>query len=235
MRKTCVGLLAMALAASAASAGISGDAIRINAWGDSGTGTWFLPTSSLVPDASTGGVRWQTNRDVVIRNDAGSVLVTFSSLSVSFVDDPIITLNFLAVSGGLATNFTISSGVLGFTPGLYNTAASASITTTDADGNGAITTGNFGGNTYQALCNGTVIGTSTPGVTVGAFGSSTSSGTIGPANYFATSMQAKWDFTLSANDSASGTSVYHKTLVPAPGSVGALGLAGVFAARRRRD
>jgi hypothetical protein len=229
-----VGLLALALAASAASAGITGDAIRINAWGDSGTGTWFLPTSSLVPDTSTGGQRWQTNRDIVIRDGAGSVLVTFSSLSVTFVEDPIITLNFLAVSGGLATNFTISSGVLGFTPGLYSAGASASITTTDADGNGAVTTGNFGGNTYQAQCNGTVIGTSTPGVTVGAFGSVTSSGTIGPANYFASSMQAKWDFTLSANDSASGTSVYHKTLVPSPSSLAVLGLGGLAAARRRR-
>lgn len=221
--------------AGAAFAGITGDAIRIVANGDDTTGSWRLPTSSLNYDDSMDRWWWQSNGSIIVRDETGAPLVTFESLSISYIEDPVISLGFLAVAGGLNTNFTITSGVLGFTAGLYTANASAAITTTDTDGNGAVTTGGFGINdTYQALCDGVPIGTSTPGVAVGAFGSTTSMGSIGPANFFATSMQAKWNFDLSANDTASGTSVYVKTLVPAPGSAALLGLACLATGRRRR-
>jgi len=221
--------------AAAASADIRGNAIDIAASSDAGQGTWRLLTEDLNYNPDQDRWWWQSDGPLVIRDATGAPLVTFDNLAISFVEDPVISLGFLATAGGVNTRFTISSGILGFAPGLYTAQASSSITTTDTDGNGATTTGHFGINdTYQALCNGASIGTSTPGIAVGPFGSTPSAGAIGPANYFANSMQAQWDFTLSANDSASGTSVYVKTLVPAPGTMGLLALGGLAAARRRR-
>jgi hypothetical protein len=110
------------------------------------------------------------------------------------------------------------------------------MTQTDNDGNGSSMTGLFAGaNSYQALCNGTPIAQLIPSFGVAPpFLTNTSSGNFGPTNFNATSMQAEWDFTLSANDSASATSVYSKTLVPSPASGLLLGIAGVAVRRRRR-
>ncbi len=228
-------LAGLALCAASASADLIGDAIRLDANGDMGSGSWALPVSALHYNPDSGLWTWRTSDTVEIRNDAGEMIAALSNVNLSFQDDPVITLNFVVTAGAATTHFIIASAVLGFSTGLYTAQASASITTTDGDGNGATSTGQFGVNdTFGAFCNGQLIGTSTQGVAVGGFGSQGNSGSIGPANYTASSMQSMWDFTLTPHDSASGTSVYVKTLVPTPGTLGLIGLAGLAAARRRR-
>jgi MYXO-CTERM domain-containing protein len=45
-------------------------------------------------------------------------------------------------------------------------------------------------------------------------------------------MSARYRFSLTANDEASGTSSFE--IVPAPGAIALLGMGGLLAARRRR-
>ena len=110
------------------------------------------------------------------------------------------------------------------------------MTLTDNDGNGASMTGLFSAaSSYRALCNGTPIAQLIPSFgVVPPFLTNTSGGSFGPTNSNAVSMQAECNFTLSANDSASATSIYSKTRVPAPATGLLLGLAGLAARRRRR-
>jgi hypothetical protein len=112
------------------------------------------------------------------------------------------------------------------------------VTTTDFAGDGATITGNFPNNdTYRAFYNdpgmvsatGTTFATLTPGVSSSAFSSNTSdegfpdnaggfSSTDENSNSLGTvsSMSAQWKFSVSAGDSASGTSTY--VIIPEPGS-----------------
>ena len=70
------------------------------------------------------------------------------------------------------------------------------------------------------------------GSSVGTDNWSQDTGSFQPTGIDVTSISASWDFTLSAFDSATGTSTF--TIVPAPASAALLGLGGLAAARRRR-
>lgn len=170
------------------------------------------------------------------------VLGELQNLMIAVDPDPVVTLGFLVTAGSADTTFTISSATLSFpTIDPAQAYASAGVTLT-GDSDGATVTGNLNGECYEAKYNGTTLFDDlVPGFSVGQTTLTNSERspvgtgwtTIGSAG----SMAASWNFTLSALDTASGTSRYEILPVPEPGSL--LGLAcGLFALggilRRRR-
>lgn len=178
----------------------------------------------------------------------GTVLGGLANAGVYCREDPQVDLNFSVFAGALNTTFTITSPHLSFAS-MSNTQGrtSAGFSLTDLDGDGVSLQAWNGGNVYTSRYNGYVPGGTTfhdhfAGTygTVDPFGSFSISedfpggGLFDPIGPAVTDMSSRFRFTLSANDIASGTSVYEIIPIPAPGTVALLGLGGLLAGRRRR-
>jgi MYXO-CTERM domain-containing protein len=169
-----------------------------------------------------------------------NVIATVDNLSTMLICDPLVNLGFVVTAGGANAHVTIKSALLSFAA--INNAhgtASAQIGITDNDGNGAtLTGGGAGGMGYLAQYNGYVPGGTTfaslvPSFSVGTFGSDNRNGNVPdtPIVPPVSNMSSQFDFTITANDSASGTSVY--VITPEPGSLALLVLGGLALIRRR--
>lgn len=240
----------LALATSVAQAGFTDPGIKFTATNAQGTATVSI---SLAQGAPLPGGGWQwvlVGPPIAITTGGGAVLGTITQGSITMMDsgNRMVASSFAVTSGLSATNFVISSGESTFGAMLNPDArASAGLTVTDNTGNGASVTGNRpGGNVYSAHINGQAPAGSTfsnliagPLVEPNAFGSESTNQSFPAApGAFTTiagsvsSMSTMWDFTVTANDQASGTSVF--VLVPGPGGVALLGISGLALARRRR-
>ena len=173
-------------------------------------------------------------------------------MHVEVEEDPSVLLNFSLTGSSSPTHVTVSSTTLTFAPLTNPTAfATAAVTVTDTDSSldGATVTGLLTGTkAYEASYgNGTSLvpfADLVSPVTAATDSSNTSLErypTTGGVTIFDTvsSIQSKFDFNLSANDSASGTSRFNVTEsvpVPEPSSVvlAGMGLIGLAAVRRHR-
>ena len=226
-----------------ARADVSDPALIITASNGSGSGTFQVTSDQL--NFNDGVYSW-SGSNIVIENGSGDTIALVESITLAYRQDPVITLFFDVMAGGTDTFFSITSGLLSF-PTIQdpNAAASVGLTLTDSDVNGsaslvgATSTGN--GFAYLAQYNGLVPGGTTfveaidslsVNVPAGSTSTSFNSGfSIVPGDV--SSMSAEIAFQLSANDSASGTSVY--AMIPEPASLSLLVLgAGLLATRRRR-
>jgi hypothetical protein len=157
-------------------------------------------------------------------------------------------LSFNVLAGSVDTTFTITSALVSFAA--INPAegrASASLTVTDLNGNGVtLTPGADQGGAYTSRYNGlapggtlfhdffsTPLTTPIPGDSTTVAGDFPGGGAFVPIAGSVVSISSRFSFTLSANDLASGTSVFR--VVPAPASLSLLGLGGLLGARRRRN
>ncbi|MCL4741811.1 MAG: PEP-CTERM sorting domain-containing protein [Phycisphaerales bacterium] len=209
--------------------------------GESGS---FVATTDMGTWDDQGNFFWNLDAPIDIKTQSGDVLATLGTASVTFIADPVIHLNFNVQANNQNTVFSVGSGLLSF-PTLFNAkgAASAAVSITDVNGNGVTFTPDAAG-AHLSHYNGEVPG-GTPfasllnsGFSAGAFATDTASdefpggGGYAPIGVGVDDMSARWSFTLTAFDLASGTSVY--TIIPAPGSLALLGLGGLVASRRRR-
>jgi hypothetical protein len=237
-----IGVSFAGVLAAAAQGGVIGNAITITADNGSTAGQWQIDNSAIQWDAE-GRWSWSSSGPLTIRDGSNNPVATLDSLSLGYQEDPVVSVSFAVTASGTPTLFTISSGLLAF-PGFIGEArASSTFTLTDNDGDGASMFGAFGGSAYRANLNGAIPGPTpfafhNPSMGAGSFSSNTSnmSTPFGPGFTpvgFISSQQAAYSFTLSANDSASGTSVF-VTRVPTPASMMIVGLAGVLGGRRRR-
>lgn len=231
----------MLMASGVASASIVGKALRVTVTSPTmGTGVFEVDQK----DGSWSGDTWtwrSGSEGIAIKNSQGQTLATLSNTTMRYISDPVVSLSFALQAGGSGINATIATGLLSFPTINAEGKASSAVTVTDSDGDGATLTGMASGGTmYSAHYNGylgagttfaSLDGTS---LVAGAWSSNAASGALGfvpVGNVF--DMSSQYSFLLTANDQASGTSVWVTQEIPAPGALALLGLAG-FAARRRR-
>jgi hypothetical protein len=241
------GLMILAvLCAPATSAVISPSAaiisdvlFQIEAKGPAGNTSRFkVPLDSGGIHINGDTVTWELSQPMPLLDAQGRQIALLEQANARYVADPIVVLNFLVSSAG-GGHFTVTSASLSFAT-LNNPTgrASAAVTVTDIDGDGAMIAGDFASNeAYRAFYNdeGMVAATKgtfatlTPGASAPAFSSATSSdGFPDQLGGFSrdnedgdpippvSSMSAEWSFSISAGDSASGTSIY--VIIPEPGS-----------------
>jgi len=239
----CAALLcATLLLTSTARAAFIGSAVKIHFWTGTSVGTFDVPVPS---DADP--LHWELDGPVNVLGGNNNVLATIDSLSLELDGDPAVSLNFSITANAAPTMITITSSIVSFVP-LINTQAfaTATLTVTDLNGDGASATGIFpGGKAYEARYNGsTVFADLVNPVVVAPNSSNTGSerfplaGNVGIASVVS-SIQSEYRFLLSASDSASGTSRFNVApgqVVPEPSSFVLAGLAavGYFAVRRRK-
>lgn len=209
------------------------EAFRVDAMSDNGSGSFAVTWDQGTWDGTT----WTYELTDSIDLNAG--VVESASIVVAFGQrgaGQTVTLNFNVAAGGANTVFDISSGLAGVGLATAMGRASAAVTVTDTMGNGA-TLSPDGASMYSARYNGSP-GTQFAGllggaVNAGAFSTATADADFGysPIGGPVSDMSAQWTFAVSAFDLAAGTSVF--TVIPAPGSVALLGLAGLALRRRR--
>jgi hypothetical protein len=249
--RTIATVLAAGLAMSAAAFGDITGSFRIEATGQNGTGYWELPASALPPPDANGMTDWTLSSPYTIRNGAGEALGRVDTMQIQVVNDPVINIIFGVVALGVNQTFTISSALLAFPAiAMPEGRATAGVTVTDdlsfPDGASA-TPVVPATKLYQATYNGLVPGGTTfatlVGPVVAGVGDTNTVNESFPAapgvfqliGVPVSDMSARFNFTLSANDLASGTSSYAiREFIPTPGAVTLLGLAGLVIARRRR-
>jgi hypothetical protein len=158
--------------------------------------------------------------------------------------DPQVTLGFAVTAGASATNFTISSSIVNFDPlNVTDAYATAAISITDLNSNGASITGLYAGDKcYEARYNATSTfesGTlyaglvdpfTAPMQSSGIGDGDTSDGIAGPVY----SIASQYKFTLSARDQASGTSTFEVVPEPGAASLLAVGVLSLLSRRRGR-
>jgi hypothetical protein len=184
--------------------------------GASETRNWVF-----VPGSAIDGVwNWQLAAQ---DGPTDGTLGRIDNLAVSIDTDPAVSLNFAVVAGLGDTTFTINSAAVNF-PAIWHPLgyATAGITVTDNDGNGATVTGLYdGGKAYEARYNGAtawahlVSTTNTiPNTTLTTSERKPGTSRLMIADTL-TSIESSFKFKLSAEDSASGTSRFD-VIVPEP-------------------
>lgn len=212
------------LTSSAAKAEFIGELVTVQLSNSQGSAVAALNLPPL-PDPASDTADWKLSNALEVRNQAGILLGTLKSLEVHLEGDPAVELIFAVTAGNVDTTFTITSASVSFSTLNDPLAlASAGVTLTDGSllpGNGAsldLIPPDTG--LYKAEYNGdavfaALVGSQSLGG-AGTVSASSSSGvqTIsGPVS----SIQASYQFKLSAKDSASGSSRF-EVLVPEPSS-----------------
>lgn len=236
---------ALLLPATAAQAEFVGSAISVHIWsGGGGTGDYEL--SLPIPTDPWG---WELDGPVSIYDPGGNnLLATIDSLSVALDGDPAVTLNFAVTAGAAATFVSVTSSTVVFAPITDADAfATAALSLTDGNGNGASANGIFPGTkAYQARFNGGSVFADLVSPVVAAPGSSSIGTERNPVTGTdvipgsITSIQSQFAFVLSARDTASGTSRFQvnipSPIIPEPSTwvLASLALFGWVGLGRRR-
>ncbi|MCA9273411.1 MAG: hypothetical protein KDA31_10225 [Phycisphaerales bacterium] len=249
-------VLAAAAAASAFAAGaqISDPLITITASSSLGMGSASFTSADLgAITQPNGGIVFilfspltivdQNNNNIIATITQLNVINNADNTDTASTPDALTSIGFGVFAGNADTTFNMTASLIG-TGAVSNAAlrATASVNVTDNNGNGATLTGLGAGGTYfNAAYNG---GTTFADLVVGplvapAIGSNDSSqdspaapGVFSPIGVALNNMQAQFNFSLTAGDSAGGTSGFFS--IPTPSSAALFGIAGFTAIRRRR-
>lgn len=226
--------------AASAIADIGDPVIVFEASGAMGSGSYTV----TLDDGTWAGDSWfwSSSDPIEIRSGSGDLIVTVNNSSVFIHEDPVVALGFAVTAGGSDTIFTITSSTVSFST-IEDAIgrASAGITLTESDGDTATMTGlQPGGALFTAFYNG-----SNPfaNLLAGPFVESDPFGTTDANDEFpggggftlvgdVDDISSQWSFELSANDQASGTSVF--VVIPAPASVAVFMTGALGVLRRRR-
>lgn len=199
-------------------------------------------------DPTNGDYTWALTQPVNMFSQSGQMIAQLREADVFCRADPQVDLNFSVFAGDVNTTFTVTSPTLSFASiaqAVGRTSAGFSIS--DLDGDGVTMSGWNGNSIYTSRYNGAVpggttfhdsfvgaYGTPIPGDTFSTSDDYPGAGLYAPIVGSVSDMSSRFRFSLTANDIASGTSVYEILPVPAPSAVTLFGLGGILVARRRR-
>ena len=246
--------IAVLAAASAFAAGaqVSDPLITISASSSLGSGSVSFSSSDLgAITQPNGGIAFilfnpltivdQQNNNIIGRITQLNVISNADNTDTPLTADALTSIGFVASAGDADTTFNMTASLIN-TGSVLNAAlrATASVNVTDTNGNGATLTGlGAGGTFFNAAYNG---GTTFADLVTGPLstvGSADSSqdfpaapGIFSPIGVSLSSIQAQFNFSLTAGDSAGGTSGFFS--IPTPASAALFGIAGIAAIRRRR-
>lgn len=255
IRTQVVGIAAIAggvIASSAFAATTASDPyVVVNATSGPFSGSYSVPLGdvTIINEPDMDIFFWQTPTAVPIL-DGSNVVATLVSMTVLAGRNTLpsgevrygIDIDYQVLAGSNATTFELLSPTLFFDAILNGTAlSSATLGGTDQNNNGiTITPGLGSGFAYQAMFNGSslftnyfnsVLANPAASGSVGDAGNPPIPGVFTPIG-MVSSMRAQLQFTVSAGDSAAGTSTFG--VAPAPGAAALLGVGGLFLGRRRR-
>jgi hypothetical protein len=229
------------LASTATAYGEIKDIFTITAQCDYGRASW-----KMIGDVELerGAFHWRLEQPIELVDPySGRLLGTLLEASTMLSGDPQISLGFLVQAGDIKTDFEISSALLKFpTINPAEGRASSQVTLTDLDGDGAAFGGRYDkGRAYLAQYNGYVPNGSTfttlisdfaapPGGSNGVAENDPFDGSFRSISGDVVDMSTQFRFSLSAFDTASGTSNFE--IVPEPATVALLGLIALAALRR---
>lgn len=253
MSKTTIGIAALVVAAGSAQAGLSQNIIEIS-FLNTDTGevtTWDAQEDQglWVNGQYNWGFTWGDEANPAtwweVMDSNNNVVFRIHNATVFYDQDPVVNVNFNVQATASNGIYSINSSLNAFAT--INNAigsASAAVTVTDTNFDGAIlAVSGDRGQGYSAYYNGGAPANGavfadllSSNVVAPAFGSQSASqnfngGGFWPVGGNVFDMSAQWTFTLTAGDTASGTSTYE--IIPAPASLAMLGL-GLAATRRRR-
>jgi len=224
---------------AAAWADIGDPAIVFEATSSAGTGSYTVALEDGAWDGSSWF--WMAPEPIEILSASGELILTLTQGSAFFDGDPVIGLGFAVLAGGSDTVFSVSSATVSF-PTIFGAQgrASGGLTVTESNGDTATLTGLLAaGGAFQAdtdlgLFASLLAGPFSPG---GAFGTIDAIDEFPGGGAFVaigdvSEISTDWSFELSANDQASGTSVF--VVVPTPASLAMLAVGGLVVGRRRR-
>lgn len=190
---------------------------------------------------------WTLPQSIMMTSPSGVTIATLTTASVMCHEDPDVALNFNVLAGTLMTTFTITSAQVSFgTLALAEGRSSASLSITDLTSNTATLNASGQPGAYTSRYNGAPPGGTTfhdsfvvpivaavPGGSASASDDFPGGGLYVPIAGPVSDIGARFAFTLSAGDLASGTSIFRVQAIPAPGALALLGLGGLVAGRRR--
>lgn len=236
-------IAALVLGATA-SADISPIVFTITAESSLGRAEYTAAFDPTYWEEETQQYNWSLSSPVSLMSDTGALIAQLGTARVYCREDPQVDLNFSVFAGSVNTVFTITSPTLSFGTIAESVGrTSAGFTISDLDGDGVSMDGWNGNSIYTSRYNGAVPGGTTfHDSFLGSFGTPIPGDTATGDDTFpftpiagaVSDMSSRFRFTLTANDIASGTSVYEILPVPAPSAVTLLGLGGILVARRRR-
>jgi hypothetical protein len=241
MRGFLAGASLLVLAGSVAAGPvgtISDPALVITATSSLGTADFTVPVGAL-DEFMPGQFRFlQLLPLALIDGNNGNTIATLGQATLVLNPNSQISMGFSLTSGDADTQISISSAVLSFAPGIDSAigSATAAMTLTDVQGNGASFTGTGpGGSSYSAHYNGAAPGGSIfasgiAGLSTGGSDDDNFGVLNLPIGSIVDNMSAQYSFTMSANDLVSGTSTY--TVTPEPSSLALMALAALAARRR---
>jgi len=233
-----VWAVAFAVCVSSANAGILGVVtVEADTGGDTYTAEILIENG---PDPGTKNFTWSLPDPLEIVDGQQNVILTIDNLSVMLDADPVVTANFAVTAGNFPANVSITTGIASFAA-LTNpdAAAGASIAFTDGSipGNG-VSGGLTGSNSGMFIA--TYNGSSTYAQLLGAMstsgfttGMSSDTGPFSTLAASVTSIEASFEFSVTANDSAAGNGRF-EVLIPEPSSIALISLALVGVMVRRR-
>ena len=246
----CVCVLSAFVMATATPADIVDPAWQVAVQSDAGFGVFEVGLADGVIDPVTGAWSWEATAPVVIQATVGgATLAVLNDAAVTLDPDPQIAWNFAVQAGELDAQFEIRSSLVSFptiSASVAEGRASSGFTVTDLNGDGAVlqALGAPGAGAYTAAYNGWW-GTSTEFVSMINMVAASPGGTGAmsqsypsmapwwvPMGDSVSDMSSRVWFSLTANDSATGSNNYE--IVPEPSTVGLLVL-GTMAVLRRRS
>ncbi len=240
-REIALTVGAIALAGASSAWGDIGDPVLVyEASNAMGSGSFIVNQA----DGAWDGDRWfwMAFEPIEIYTDSGDLIVTMTQGSAFFEMAPVIGLGFAVFAEDFDTTFTITSTTLTFDT-IFNAQGrtSGGMTLTESNGDTASITGlQAGGTMFRADFNS---GSTFANLLTGPFTTGDAFGTISTTDEYpdggafaamgdVSDMSVEWSFELSANDQASGTSVF--VVIPAPSSLALISLGGLLMVRRRR-